>query len=172
MSTEQQNKMTADGTTPMWSKQIGSINHEGYIRYLEQTKQQTMFYKYALTGAQLPGCDYKTTLVWPGHPSTLEGRPEWSKFKHITDITNSLKIGFLNEDELYEDEETGGEITPSEITEIDIYTSNHNWSADRLAQCEWVFSNEYDNFNDMMCDVEEDMKTGTTRVIIKMCGWA
>jgi len=42
MSTEQQNKMTADGTTPMWTKQIGSIDQEGYIRYLEKQQKNAL----------------------------------------------------------------------------------------------------------------------------------
>jgi hypothetical protein len=42
MPTEQQNKMTADGTTPMWTKQIGSINQEGYIRYLEKQQKNAL----------------------------------------------------------------------------------------------------------------------------------
>ena len=72
MSTEQQNKMTADGTTPMWSKQIGSINHEGYIRYLEQNKMVS--YQEQLAKCQDTTDDYSN--IWKNKEWTIKDYEE------------------------------------------------------------------------------------------------
>ena len=112
-------------------------------------QQETVTYVYLITSIDQGDPDDPRCYGFGGR--YINDTSAWYKFKNLTDITNSLRIGFLYPDELYEDE-----IPPSEIGSIDIYTSDCDIT--KVEECELFDYNNYDTFDDIMTDVEEKMK--------------